>query len=61
MTADDLKCITERYSELMRPGEWPRISDAKKAVQLLTVGMALHAALLEGFMVRKSTVRVTVK
>jgi hypothetical protein len=31
MTADDLKGIAERYAELMRPGEWPRMSDAQKA------------------------------
>jgi hypothetical protein len=30
MTADDLKRIAERYSELMRPGEWPRMTDAQK-------------------------------
>ena len=61
MTADDLRGIAERYAELMRPGEWLRMSDAQKAVQLLTVGKALQAALLEGFMVRKSPVKVTVE
>jgi hypothetical protein len=43
MTADDFKRIAARYTELMHPGEWARMSDAQKAVQLLTVGKALHA------------------
>jgi hypothetical protein len=61
MTANDLKRIAERYTELMRPGEWSRMSEAQKAVQLLTIGKALQAALLEGFLVRKSPVKVTVE
>lgn len=61
MTADDFKRIAERYTELMNPGLWPDMSDAQKAVQLLTVGKALQAELLEGFMVRKSPVKVTVE
>jgi hypothetical protein len=60
MTSDDLERIAERYTELMHPGEWPRMSDAQKAVSLLHVGKALHAALLEGFLVRTSPVRVLV-
>ena len=61
MTADDFKRIAERYTELMNPGEWSRMSDAQKAVSLLHVGRVLKAALLEGFLVRKSPVQVTVE
>jgi hypothetical protein len=61
MTADDFKRIAARYTELMHPGEWARMSDGQKAVQLLTIGKALQAALLEGFLVRKSPVKVTVE
>jgi hypothetical protein len=60
MTADDLKRIAERYTELTHPGEWQHMTDAQKAVSLLHAGRALHAALLEGFLVRKSPVRVLV-
>jgi hypothetical protein len=34
MTADDLKRIAERYTEL-HPGEWQPMTDAQKAVSLL--------------------------
>jgi hypothetical protein len=61
MTTDDLKRIAARYTELMSPGVWPDMTDAQKAVSLLHVGKALQAALLEGFMVRKSPVKVTVE
>jgi hypothetical protein len=60
MTADDLKRIAERYTELMHPGEWPHMTDAQRAVSLLHVGKALHTALLEGFLLRASPVRVLV-
>jgi hypothetical protein len=36
------------------------MTDAQRVVSLLHVGKALHAALLEGFLVRKSPVRVLV-
>lgn len=52
MTADDFKRIAERYSELIHPGEWRRMSDAQRAGE---------AALLEGFLVRKSPATVTVQ
>jgi hypothetical protein len=58
MTADDLKRIAERCTKLMHPGEWPHMTDAQEAVQLLSVGKALQAALLEGFLGRKSPVCV---
>jgi hypothetical protein len=61
MTADDLKRIAERYTELMSRGVWADMTDAQKAVSLLHVGRALKAALLEGFLVRKSPVKVTVE
>jgi hypothetical protein len=61
MTADDFKRIAERYTELMSPGVWADMTDAQKAVSLLYVGKALQAALLEGFLVRKSPVKVTVE
>jgi hypothetical protein len=60
MTVDDMTRIAERYSELMRSGKWQRMSDAQKAVQLLTACKALQAALLEVFLVRKSLVSVLV-
>jgi hypothetical protein len=37
------------------------MTDAQKAVSLLHVGKALQAALLEGFLVRRSPVKVTVE
>jgi hypothetical protein len=61
MTADDLKCIAERYTELINPGQWVGMTDPQKAVSLFHVGKAPHAALLEGFLVRKSLVKVTVE
>jgi hypothetical protein len=61
MTSDDLKRIAERYTELMSPGVWADMTDAQKAVSLLHVGKALQAALLEGFLVCKSPVKVTVE
>ena len=45
----------------MHPGECLLMSDAQKAVSLLLVGKALQAALLEGFLVRKSPVKITVE
>jgi hypothetical protein len=40
MTADDLKRIAERHTELMRPGEWQHMTDAQKAVSLSHIGKA---------------------
>jgi len=42
MAADDLTRIAERYTELMHPGGWPRMSDAQNAVSL-HIGKALGA------------------
>jgi hypothetical protein len=61
MTADNLKCIAERYTELINPGQWIGMTDAQKAVSLFHAGQAPHAALLEGFLVRKSPIKVTVE
>jgi hypothetical protein len=60
MTADDLKRIAERYTEPMHPGEWQHMTDTQKAVSPLHIGKAQHAELLEGFLVRKSPVKVLV-
>jgi hypothetical protein len=46
MIADDLKRIAVRYTELINPGQSPDMTDAQKAVWLLHLGKALHAALL---------------
>jgi hypothetical protein len=58
MTADDLKRIAERYTELMHPGEWQHMTDAQKAVSLLPRRRTPRCE--QGFLVRKSPVRVLV-
>jgi hypothetical protein len=61
MTEDDLMRVAARYTELVRPGEWPRMSDRQKGVVFLQAGTMAKAFLLEGFMMRSSPVRVTVE
>ena len=60
MSAEDLKRIAERYTELMNPGTWHDLTDAQKAVALLQVVKAVQAALMEGFLMRKSAVKFQV-